>query len=103
MRRIGQVSVWLAAIALLYVASYPPYMRLSYGADPPPPDPNEWCTLYFRSDEWENETRHVAYAPVEWLIDETPAARALFWWAEVCGAAHKTRYDAFMRHADGTP
>ena len=33
-----------------------------------------------RPDPW-----MAAYAPVEWLIDETPARNAIYWWADVCG------------------
>lgn len=95
-RRFG-LCTCLVAFVLLYLASYAPYLRFCYGADPPPQDATVLCVLYEYDDAWENETSHGSYAPIEWLVDHTPAWRPIFWWADVCGAGTKSRYDAAMR------
>jgi hypothetical protein len=95
-RRIRQYCACLVAFVLIYLASYAPYIRFRYGADRPH-DPNVICWAYDHSDAWENETSRGFYVPVEWLIDHTSASRPIFWWADVCGAAVKSRYDATMR------
>jgi len=97
-RRISQCCACLVIILTVYVGSYGPYLRVRYGADPPPPSPTVLCELYDYGDAWENQTSHGFYAPVEWLMDHTSAARPMFWWAEVCGAYRKTHYDAAMRY-----
>ena len=96
-QRICKWSASLVGLLFLYVASYVPYLRLRFGADPPPPDPAMFCVLYDIDEAWENESSHGFYVPVEWLVDHTPVARPVFWWADVCGVYQKTRCDAVMR------
>jgi hypothetical protein len=90
-------AIGLLALAALYVLSYAPVVRLSFGTDrvdplkpfaadagsilPPPPAGDEL----------------PAYVPVDWLIDHTPAQRPLLWWSELWGVRDDFEYSAINR------
>jgi len=95
----GQSKFTFVVMAIglsIYLISYGPFLRLRYGADPPPPSPNELYCYYF-DDPWTNENSHAIYLPVELLIDHTVARKPILWWCEFCRAGCKASFDYKMR------
>ena len=80
------VCVALLAAAAIYALSYAPYMRWRFGTDP------DEATKGFM---WQPDPEYVlgkapaVYAPVEWLIDETPMKQPLLSWAQLWGVQWK--------------
>lgn len=68
--------VWVAVVAILlltYIASYPVASDYNRGVPANIQDLPE-------------------YAPVEWLIDYTPAKAPIMWWAEVLGMEDRVEF-----------
>ena len=81
---------WLAAlslsIAVLYVLSYAPFVRMRGGLQyaPLPPPTSVWD---LHGDppivSFGDGRDYPAYRPVDWLIDNTPLRDPLLWWADL--------------------
>ena len=88
----------LVAFAMLlpvvYVLSYAPVMRVcgrTLPAGQLPPIGVEVPPLA-------DASLYPAYHPVDWLIDNTPLRKPLFWWADLWGVGDYLRYNS-LRHA----
>jgi hypothetical protein len=73
--------VGLLGLAALYVLSYAPAIRLGFGTD----KFNPYMMLTSPAPPRPPGRQIPAYAPVDWLIDNTPAARPLLWWSGLWG------------------
>ena len=81
-------SVCFAAIVLLavgYVASYPVYLRIQHGADPPK-------RLFIHRDD----IQVPFYGPVERWIDSSHPS-PIYSWAKFCGVGERMYYSSAMR------
>jgi hypothetical protein len=86
----------LLALALLYVLSYAPLVRLGFGT--PLLSLNPYMMLTGPSPPWPSPGRQIpAYAPVDWLIDYTPAQRPLLWWSGLWGVRDAFENSNFHR------
>ena len=77
----------LGTATVLYVLSYAPYIRYRHGASGYPNLSGlpETCLVLFDFDADWLQGSHRGFAPVEWLIDETPLTAPLRTWARVWG------------------
>ena len=97
------VTTTLAVVLVGYVLSYAPYIQYRYGEDPPPPqadsDGDYVMVSYDFDDPYFAENNHAFYAPVEWLIDETPVEGPMLWWAGVWDVEGKVSRDSDARNS----
>ena len=78
------IAVVILALSMLYILSYAPVARY-YRVDPMSITVvEEFEPLPF-------------YAPVEWLIGETPVHTPLMWWAWIVGAEPDVEYRCLVR------
>jgi len=89
------VILTLTVILVGYVLSYAPYIRYRYSIRKRPP--RGVLVSYNMDTPYIVENRHTFYAPVEWLVDETPAKRPMLWWADVWDVRDKVSRDAVSR------
>jgi len=73
----------LGVAAILYVLSYSPFIRYSHGNYRRPTRVPYLASWEFNEDVLRGT--YPAYAPVEWLIDNTVLSRPLNAWARICG------------------
>ncbi len=67
----------------LYAASYAPFLRYKFGADPSPPESSGFVCCLF--DDSYSVRSHAAYRPIETIIDRTPCKVAFQKWCELWG------------------
>ena len=86
-KRSGWLWV-LLALLVLYAFSYAPAIRLTFGSDRSRPlirGKFHYCGYEYGLSAW--------YWPLEWIVDNSPSAGPLQWWAGVWGVEeiHKER------------
>jgi hypothetical protein len=94
--------VWATALffvfgPVLYVLSYAPCVRLLGGGFEVSSTPIGGGMTINRVEHWGDGRDYPAYQPVDWLIDNTPLQRPLFWWAGLFGVEPEFRLAAALR------
>jgi hypothetical protein len=77
---LSQTVIALLGLAVLYILSYAPVCRIVQGADIDLHTPDRMI-VFAPPLDWD------MYRSVEWVMDRTPLAEPLYWWAGVwdCG------------------
>lgn len=84
------VAFALIVSPVLYVLSYAPVVRFCGEADPDLDIPFQSGSFAPSYDDYldrplADSSRYPAYKPADWLNDNTPLRRPLFFWAEMWG------------------
>ena len=91
---------------VVYLLSYPAFLMWQYGYRRPVFTTEEGCTLVDMNDPYVSNHSHVAFVPVEQLIDSTALYEPMLLWAKIFGSSDKMWYDSFNRRLSqrlGTP
>lgn len=87
----------LVGLCVLYVLSYAPVVRFTGGSEEPDP----WHPFAgLVPPRPADSERFPIYAPIDWMIDHTPLARPLWWWAGLWGVRGDFEYAAVVREDD---
>jgi hypothetical protein len=95
------VAFDLIAVPIAYVLSYAPVVRICADAREFEPDRPRMGARVITADIQEplaDASRYPPYAPVDWLIDNTPLREPLFLWAEVWGVGKAFEYGYWVRN-----
>lgn len=95
------VALILIASPVVYVLSYAPIVKICGDTRQFVPDQPRTGAYVITADIQEplaDASRYPAYAPVDWLIDDTPLREPLFLWAEIWGVGQAFEYGHWVRN-----
>ena len=86
--RTSLLAFFMVVLPVLYVLSYAPVVRFYDGETEHDLDIPFPAGAHFIPADWlklADSSRYPPYKPIDWLIDNTPLQKPLYFWADIWG------------------